>query len=65
MKRAMGTIECYVCDNKWEQERLNGKDFCSVGCFKKIYRNKEELGELYEIKIKSIKRRIIKNGLKF
>jgi len=61
----MGKMECYVCDNKWIQEgRPDGKGFCVVGCLKTLYR-KEDLGELYEIVIESIKRRNKENGLKF
>jgi len=65
MKRAMGTIECYVCENRWEQKDSNGKDFCTVVCFKKIYTNRADMPELYDAKIKSIKRRNKENGLKF
>ena len=61
----MGTIECFVCPNKWEQEGPNGNDFCSVNCFKTIYKNKDEMPEVYEAKIKAIIERNKKYGLKF
>ncbi len=67
MKNAMGRIECYVCPITWEEiDSPDGKDFCSVKCFEKMYKGKNILPEdLYHAKLERIKTRIKKNGIKF
>lgn len=63
----MGTIKCYVCPRTWEElGKPNGIDFCSVDCFKRMYEGKDKIaGDLYNLKLRDIKERVRKNGIKF